>query len=198
MPKAKKKFDIEVANKMRANGASFANVGEHFGMSASYAHKLFNDEGGTAKPPKQDAAAKKSKAGKRKSCRTCHKQKTLNEKNFGNSVKSPDGFMHVCRGCISDIQTKAQADIKKRKAASRISPEAASYHVADGLLLRKRAQKRAPGLEDAQRALALSNTGMPDTDSEALWLLKGVAMVEGITLIELIQQMLTAYRSAKL
>jgi DNA-binding CsgD family transcriptional regulator len=58
-------------------------------------------------------------------------------------------------------------------------------------------QRRAAGLEEAQQALALSNAGGPDTDEETLWLLKGAALLEGMSLAELVQAMLGAYRGQR-
>jgi len=172
MARAKKEFSKPLAAKMLEEGKTYRQIGEHFGMSPSNAHTRM----------KGDKRAKEPQGtGKRKTCTgPCAKQKTISAKNFGNNVKSKDGFMHQCRACMSAKQVKAQADIKKRKAAAQ---------GANGV------DTKAAGLDDAQRALSLSAMGMPDTDGETLWLLRGAAMAEGITVIELVQKMLTAYRA---
>jgi hypothetical protein len=75
--------------------------------------------------------------------------------------------MHKCRECFGKVQRNAKGKGRKTRKAD---------------------------LAAAQRALVLSQTGTPATDEEALWLLRGAAMMEGITMIELVHRMLDAYR----
>lgn len=182
-------FNLQRALELREQNKTLDQIGEAFGLSRSTIHAHLKKAGhtGTGDTPKRAKVSSKGSTGKRKSCKECRTQQTINEKNFGKSVKSPDGFMHICRDCMSVKQIRAQAAIKKRKALN-------SEALATGAPSRR---EQAAGLGDAQRALSLANMGMPDTDGETLWLLRGAAMAEGLTVIELVHKMLAAYRSQR-
>ena len=157
---------------LRSEGKTYAEIAEKVGIPKGTIYSAVRRSEKPAKRPKA------KKAPKSKKCSNCGKTRKI--EFYGRSSKAPDGYMKQCRTCIGVLR-KAEAARRRKAGAPWVEPK-------------KKKSRKPSEIELANRLLEEATRAPDITEPEAMALLQGAALLEGVSVRDLLDRLFASYR----